>query len=105
MNQHPKALAMGLPEEHQELTEAGLYQLCNITKLAMQAVNRMNEVGHTPDEMVEIIRELRAIAQQIAGRNFKSPPGRSNGQPYYQDRLANAENLANDIITKTEDFR
>ena len=65
----------------------------------------MNAHGHTPSEMVEIIRELRAIAEQIVDRDFKSPPGRSNGQPYYQDRLTNAENLANAMLSKTEDFR
>ena len=105
LKQHPKAKAAGItPGEWKEsawlikcegkvlfdvppayTSQEAFEQEAN-RKLAIDAGNAMNNHGHTPSEMVEIIRELRATLKEVADCSY-------------------TRHIAKSILTKTEDFQ
>ena len=70
--------------------------------LIAEAGTITNQTGRTPAELVALVRELRGALEIIADRRFESKFGRSNGQPYYQDRLQHAEQIAIAALKKSE---
>lgn len=108
-NQHPKAKELGIlngifsVDGDGDLTCPCADTLFGIVTgsahmhIAADALNKMNEVGHTSSQMVEIIRELR-ICLTEAYRLLDANERHISGNNFTSLRMT-------DILTKTEDFR
>ena len=80
--------------------------------IAADALNAMNTHGHTPSEMVEIIRELREALQFLIALDdrMNDPEYEESGTymgayyAYYKGEYKTWE-AAKAALTKTEDFR
>ena len=138
MNQHPKAKALGLSPLKVSVgswltgSNGNLYhlhdgevptwkayvdavhiepQIKNEADIMADALNTMNQYGHTPSEMVEIIRELRAFIEGTAMFYIKhelSAIPDDNGCPGILSQVAivsRDHDEADELLTKTEDFR
>ena len=125
MKQHPKAKAAGITSGEWEYGNGGIWSENNgednsptevtypLSKqdgvLMCKAGNTMNAYGHTPSEMVAIIRELVKERDQYRTA-IETCLNRANGRQWeWGSRAENAfeflESAMEITPTKTEDFR
>ena len=119
MNQHPKAKAAGITANlvhvdcNMDISEVNspFRDVCEFScseftrgeseahaNIMADALNTMNTHGHTPSEMVEIIRELRRVLRRY---NNLSDDDILDATREYID----FEDDVIEVLNKTEDFR
>ena len=114
MNQHPKAKAKGITpgtcnvSKHSTHNKSYLFSdvigttaACisnNDAPIMADALNTMNAHGHTPSEMVEIIRELRRVLRLYNNLSDDDIVDVTQGYIDFEDDVLK-------MLNKTEDFR